>query len=459
MLHYARIFCDIFMKKGDIIDLSIDSIAFGGEGVGKYPYEKRLFTVFVRGVVPKDRVRVKITGKKRNYARALVVDFLEKAENRIMPRCRHFLSCGGCSLQNLAYKDQLKIKEQQVKDALKRIGGLNEGIVLPIIGCENEWFYRNKMEFGFDFKDDGLHLGLHPKRRFHDVVDIEECFLFDFPVPDLIQKMRHFFKDFPDESLKSLILRRGINTGETMIALVTENMGAGSEIAKKFANFVRKFGFKSAYHINNINRQGLKKTAKEALLCGNPTIREALKLKNGAELQFEISPQSFFQPNTIQAQNLYSIALEYANLSGKEIVYDLYCGTGTIGLCASFGAKKVYGVEINETAVQNARANARLNCISNVEFLAGDCAQMTAKIKDPPHVVIVDPPRNGFHGKVFPVIADLGARRIVYISCNPTTLARDLNLFTKTGYKAELVQPVDMFPQTCHIESVAVLSK
>lgn len=459
MLHYARNFCDIIMKKGDIIDLSIDSIAFGGEGVGKYPYEDRLFTVFVRGVVPKDRVRVKITGKKRTYARALVVDFLEKAENRIEPKCGHFLSCGGCSLQNLAYKNQLKIKEQQVKDAMRRIGGIDEDVVKSIIGCENEWLYRNKMEFSFDLKNDGLHLGLHLKRRFHDVVDIEECFLFDFPAPDLMPKMREFFRNFPSESLKSLILRRGVNTGEYMIALVTENMEKQGEIVKNFASFVQEFRFESVYHINHTNRQGQKKTTEETLLGGKPTINETLKLKNGPELKFEISPQSFFQPNTVQAQNLYSLALGHAALSGKETVYDLYCGTGTIGLCASAAAKKVYGVEINETAVQNAKANAELNGVTNVSFLAGDCAQMISEIDDPPDTVIIDPPRNGLHGKAFPVVSDLAAPRIVYISCNPTTLARDINLFTKTGYKAELVQPVDMFPQTHHIESVAVLSR
>jgi 23S rRNA (uracil1939-C5)-methyltransferase len=500
---------DPLLKKGDIIDLGIDSLAFGGEGIGRYKSGDQALVVFVEDVVPGDVIRARIGTKKKSFARGYVLDFIKKAPNRILPQCKHFGQCGGCALQFLAYEDQLKIKEQHVRDAIKRIGGFDEKIVLPIIGCAEPWYYRNKMEFSFSTNKEGkLGFGLHIKRMHHDLIELEECFLMNSYIGNLVKMLRDFFREnFNNDQLeagtvlKSLVVREGKHSGEIMINLIVENgeplflnkfaniladffardnfsrdpSGKGapekSASAERPSDFLGERGpagsrgklslakkLTSIYFTNIQNKKGSPKLIEEKLLWGEPVIHEYLELENGNRLKFEISPQAFFQPNTKQAEVLYREALKAAGLTGKEIVFDLYCGAGTIGMFCAHAAKKVYGIELNESAVKNARANSQINSIENIEFICGDVAKTLDELKEKPNVIIIDPPRGGLDPKAVELTAAFKAERIVYVSCNPTTQARDLALLTKTGYKLLSVQPVDMFPQTYHIESIAMLS-
>jgi 23S rRNA (uracil1939-C5)-methyltransferase len=502
------------MKKGDVIDIRIESLAFGGEGIGRFVEDERALAVFVEDTVPGDFVRARIGAVKRNFARGYIVEFIEKAPIRIEPRCKHFGSCGGCVLQYLAYEDQKKIKEQQVRDAIRRIGGFDESVVLPIIGCETPWYYRNKMEFSFSRDLEGkLWLGLHVKRRHHDVIELTECFLQNDYTGRLVVAARDFFRKKDAEGGISaemqpmaLAVREGKNSGEVMVNLIFEN--GEPEFLGEFVMLIRNFfgeasftevrceansggvscqanspstrwgpspqvfqenlpGRKlaSIYFTNIINKKGSRKLIQEKLLWGSPVIHEYLNVAGGVSLKFEISPQAFFQPNTKQAEVLYGEALKAARLTGRdagqageETVFDLYCGAGTIGSFCAHSAKKVYGIEMNESAVKNAEANANLNGIKNIEFMCGDVAKILPDIRDKPDIVIIDPPRNGLDINAVKLIAGQRVQRIVYVSCNPATLARDLKLFAEAGYELEKVQPVDMFPQTYHIECVASLN-
>ena len=465
------------------MDLKIDSMAFGGMGVGRVLDGDRSFVIFVEDTVPGDLARIRLGGSKRKYAYGYVEEFLNRSELRVKPACPHFGldgdKCGGCTLQFLSYEDQLAIKEQQVKDAIKRIGRIDEAVVLPIMGAPNPWFYRNKMEFSFSRDLEGrLGLGMHVRRRHHDTVEMRECHLFSSWVGDFVVASRDFFRNCTDEAalkLISLVVREGKNTGDIMVNLITENAGDNIEFLEGFLKLVMDFfasgakgagggaGAKGAptavYFTDVTNIKGAPKRRAAHLLWGAPVIRETLRIGNNNELHFEISPQAFFQPNTAQAEKLFGEAISAAELTGNEIVYDLYCGAGTIALACSRGAKRVYGIELNESALENARRNAAFNGIDNVIFQVGDVAKELPSLEEKPDVVMVDPPRNGLHRSVVDHICQMQPRRIVYVSCNPSSLARDLALFTKTGYTLERVQPVDMFPQTYHIENVARLVK
>jgi 23S rRNA (uracil1939-C5)-methyltransferase len=477
------------MQRGDEFELRIDSLAFGGEGVGRLTEGDKSLVVFVEDTVPGDLIKVRIGTLKKNYAIGYFVDFVEKSPIRIQPRCKHFGKCGGCALQFLAYEEQLGIKSKQVCDAIKRIGGFDESVVLPIIGCKEPWNYRNKMDFSFNEKlDGGIDLGLHEKRRHHDVVELTECFLMNDYIGAMVVKVQKFFRERYAGSGAStgvpvsLIVREGKNSGEILVNLIFEN-GEPSfldEFKDLVLTFLEKENFPenlrgggpaglkgnfpfpkiaSIYFTNVINKKGSPKLIKEKLLWGAPVIHEFLEMENGDKLQFEISPQAFFQPNTKQAELLYGEVIKAAALTGNEIVYDLFCGAGTIGSFCAHAAKKVYGIEINESAVKNANDNANLNGITNIEFFAGDVAKVLPSIKEKPDVVIVDPPRNGMDVRAVELILQINPKRIVYVSCNPTTLARDLKLFAEEGYKLAHVQPVDMFPHTYHIENVAVMNR
>ena len=541
------------------IDLTIETLAFGGAGVGRIempqaptpsaiptPGVKKM-AVFVEGTVPGDRVKVRIGGRKRNYLIGYIDEFIEKAPQRVAPFCRHFcngnnLHCGGCSMQFLSYPDQLKIKEQHVRDSIKRIGNFEESIVLPIIGCENPLYYRNKMEFSFSrmgknsAHDDEtyLTLGQHIRRRHHDLAEIEECFLMETWVGELVTGLRKLFRALdekkllpPEMELKSLIIRNSKYSGETMINLVADNSGYGGPEGENLPEFISEFknhcldffsGLTSAgssekqspppqltsiFFTDIINKKGQSKKYFEHLLHGSPTITETMKRPDGTSLHFRISPQSFFQPNTLQAEVLYGEAIKAAGLTGGETVFDLYCGAGTIGIFCANRAKKIYGIEINKDAIKNAVQNAKDNGIDNIEFFCGDTekelAAQTAgtaqsaktaqaanlspttetgqttestQATNPaiagapaqtfgtlprPDLIILDPPRNGLEPGALKKIASFRAPKIVYVSCNPTTQARDLRLFASHGYKLLSIRPVDMFPHTYHIESVAAL--
>lgn len=465
---------DGIVRSGDVLELSIDSLAFGGEGVARVRSGEKPLVVFVEDVVPGDVALVKIGKKKKSFATGYVEKIVKRSQDRIEPRCKHFgpaaVGCGGCVWQFMDVANQRTIKEQQVRDAMTRIGGFSADVVLPIIGGD-AWHYRNKMEFSFGRYAGGkLGLGLHLKRRHYDVVELTECYLIEPFAGGLVSFVREFFRKFeaekgfdPELVLKTFTVRVGKNTGEIMMILCAEN---GTEnFMKPFQDELvsycshKKIPLTSLYFLHRKNVKGERNTMDERLCYGSPVIRETLQLPNGHVLHFDISPQAFFQPNTQMAQVLYAKTLEAAQLTGKETVFDLYCGTGTIGLFCSAKAAKVYGVELNASAVENAKANASLNGIKNSEFMVGDVQEVLPTFSESPDVVLVDPPRNGLAPKVVESVAEFGPNRIVYVSCNPTSLARDAALFAKSGYALKYVQPVDQFPQTYHIENVALFNK
>ena len=451
-------------KKGQTVKLKIDSLVFGGSGIGQLDG----FKIFVEGSAPGDTVETTLKKVRSSYGEGRLERVLEPSPLRIQPRCKHFEVCGGCKWQFLDYAEQCKVKEQHVRDAVTRIGGLSAELVLPIVPNETPWYYRNKMELSFGKAHDGsAMLGFYPPGYHYEVFDLEECFLQSPLLQEIVLKVRTFVKlhGIPvhdphthEGLLRSLTIREGKNTGEVMVILTTSTgvFDHRDEFAALFAGDERI----TSLYLNSVYQvPGQPSWTEENLLAGKETLTEALILENGQRLEFDILPQAFFQTNTKQAQVLYSHALELAGLTGEEVVFDLYCGTGTIGLFCAHKAKQVIGVEVNEAAVESARSNARRNGITNANFFLGSVEERLSGLKEKPDVVIVDPPRAGLGEKVVEQCAAFRADKIVYVSCNPTTLARDLQQFAGLGYRTEKIQPVDMFPQTYHVENVALLTR
>lgn len=438
-------------KKGEIIEVEIKKIAFGGAGIGHF--DERV--VFIEDTVPGDIVKARLTKIKPNFFEAKIEEFIKESDLRIEPRCKHFNECGGCSLQYLSYEDQLEIKEDQVKEAMQHLGGFKNPRIEKIIGNKSPWFYRNKMEFSFS---EGPLLGLHPKGYRYDVFELKECFLQTEKTAEIVKKVQQFVKDnnlsvfnFKKGTglLRSLIVRFGKRTNERMINLVVSN--EEFKLKKEFANLFNKFA-SSVYLTRIIQNKGRKTEIVEELLSGKKILLEKL-----GNLRFEILPQAFFQPNTLQAETLYKVVADLGEITEKDTVFDLFCGTGTIGLFLAEKAKKVYGADNNESAILNAFENAKLNNIQNIKFHTGDAYEAVKAWDLKPDITIVDPPRCGLSPKLCEKLAKLKTPKIIYVSCNPTTQARDLQILKKHGYKLITVQPVDMAPQTYHIETVAKL--
>ncbi len=450
-------------KKHSILPLSISTLTFGGSGLGSADGYK----VFVEGVAPGDEVEVELTKRRSSYGEGKLLRVLKPSPLRIEPRCPHFDVCGGCKWQFLPYPEQLKTKEQQVKDALERIGRLSSDCVEPILGCEEPWYYRNKMELSFGTSPEGeVMLGFFPTGYHYEVFDVKACFLQSELMVEIVQKVRAFAQEQKltvynshthEGLLKTLTVREGKNTGEVMVILTTST--GLFEVQDAFtALFADDPRITSVYWNSVYQVPGQPTWTEQTRLHGKPTLTEALILENGKRLEFDILPQAFFQTNTLQAQRLYSTVLDFAELSGQETVFDLYCGTGTIGLFCAHQAKQVLGVEVNESAVDNARSNAQRNGIANASFFLGSVEERLSSLTERPDVVIVDPPRAGLGEKVVATVAAFKAPRLVYVSCNPATFARDVQQFLTLGYVLEKVKPVDMFPHTAHIECVARLS-
>ena len=444
------------------VELRIDSLAFGGNGVARLDG----FVVFVRRGLPGDLVRARVTKVKRNHAEALAVDVLEPGPVRVDAPCAHYPACGGCRFQDLAYEAQLAEKESQVRDALARIGGIGDPPLDPIAPAESTFHYRNKLEYSFAQTEGGPALGLHRAGRWDEVVPIQECWL----TTDLGDGIRNAVRDWAREErlraydqkthegfLRHLVVREGRNTGQALVVLVTAPGDLPDE--EHFVDVLSRFPeVRSIYWAINDRPAEVTRDLPTRLLFGEDAIEEEL-----CGLRFRVSPNAFLQTNTAMAERLYRLAGELAQLSGGETVYDLYCGTGTIALTLARDALTVWGVEASEEAVACAIDNAALNGIGNAAFFAGDVARsledLHARSGDP-DVVVVDPPRAGLSGRAVGRLARLAPRRIVYVSCNPTTLAGNLKeLIGASGYRLERVQPVDMFPHTPHVEAVALLTR
>jgi len=452
------------VKKGQEVTLTIDTLVYGGQGLGQIEGYK----IFVPKVVPGDTVRVRISKRRSAFAEAKLLEVVEPSPKRTTPKCKHFQTCGGCQWQFLPYEEQVRIKGQHVQDAVSRLAGLDADLVRATVPCKEEWFYRNKMELSFGPGPDGtVMLGFYPPGYHFEVFNLEECFLHSPWLADLVAKVRDFANaykiplyrsDTHEGLLKNLIVREGKNTGERMIILLTST----SLFEHKDA-FVKLFeddaSVTSLYWNTLYQVPGQPTWIEENLLLGKPHLTEKMTLTDGSQLEFDILPQAFFQTNTRQAEVLYSLVTEAAQLTGEELVFDLYCGTGTIGLFCAQKARQVVGIEINESAVESARSNALKNKIQNIQFYLGSVDARLATLTEKPDVVIVDPPRAGLGPEVTEKCAAFGAKSIVYVSCNPTSMARDLKHFAELGYRTEFVTPVDMFPQTHHIECVARLVK
>ncbi|HST26269.1 MAG TPA: 23S rRNA (uracil(1939)-C(5))-methyltransferase RlmD [Gaiellaceae bacterium] len=444
------------------LELRIDSLAFGGNGVARLDG----FVLFVRRGLPGDLVRARVTKVKRNHAEATTVDVLEPGPVRVEAPCAHYPACGGCRFQDLAYEAQIAEKESQVRDALQRIGGLAEPPLEPILPAESIFHYRNKLEYSFAQTDDGPALGLHRAGRWDEVLPIETCWL----TTDLGNAIRNAVRDWAREErlraydqkshegfLRHLVVREGRNTSQALVMLVTAPGDLPDE--EHFVDVLRRFPeVRSIHWAINDRPAEVTRDLPTRLLWGEDAIEEEL-----CGLRFRVSPNAFLQTNTAMAERLYGLAREYAQLSGGETVYDLYCGTGTIALTLARDALTVWGVEVSEEAVSCAIDNAALNAIGNAAFFAGEVGRSLEELHErsgDPDVVVVDPPRAGLSGRAVRHLGKLAPGRIVYVSCNPTTLAGNVKELTgEWGYRLERVQPVDMFPHTPHVEAVALLTR
>ena len=449
------------VHKGEELELSIESLAYGGNGVARHEG----FVVFVRGGLPGDRVRARVTKVKRGFAEGFASAVLEPGPDRVEAPCRHFGTCGGCRFQDLSYDVQLAQKEQQVRDALVRIGRIPDPPLEPIVPATSIYGYRNKLEYSFSAGEDGLELGFHRAGRWDEVIGIEACLL----TTDVGNEIRRAVRSWAREErlepydqatgegyLRHLVVREGRNTGQALVVLVTapgERFEAGY-----FVDVLRRFPEVRSIHwaINDTPAEQTNLPTK--LLWGAEAIEEEI-----LGLRFRVRPSAFLQTNTEMAEQLYGLAREFAGLTGDENVFDLYCGTGTIGLALAPDAGKVWGLEISEEAVACAIENAELNGIENAQFFAGNVGQTLEELAQKAgaaDVVVVDPPRAGLAGKALRRTGALAARRIVYVSCNPTTLASDVQVLRDDyGYTFVRCRPVDMFPHTPHVESVSLLTR
>jgi 23S rRNA (uracil1939-C5)-methyltransferase len=438
---------------GEELELAVESLAHGGRGVARAGG----YVLFVHGAIPGDRVRARVVKRKRSYGEARVSELLEPSPDRIEPRAAH----PGAPWQILPYERQLEEKQSQVVDALERIGGFERPPIEPIVPAVEQWRYRNKLEYSFGEDAGGqLVLGFHPPGNWREVVEVHEDVLASPAVDALRVRVREwceqeglsaYDRDTHAGFLRNLVVREGRRTGQLQARLVT-NSGEF-----RAAHFAEAADADSAIWTKTEGLAEVTRHGESKVLAGDGSIDERV-----GSLRFRISPEAFFQTNTEMGERLYAVVAELAALAGAERVFDLFCGIGTIGLSLAAHAGEVWGVEIVEDAVADAIANAELNGIDNARFFAGDirtAARPLVEQAGRPDVVVVDPPRAGLSQKVVRRIIEMEAKRIVYVSCNPTTLAPNARQLADAGWTLERVQPVDMFPQTPHIECVALFSR
>jgi 23S rRNA (uracil1939-C5)-methyltransferase len=449
------------VQRDQELELTIDSLAYGGNGVARLDG----FVVFVRRGLPGDTVRARVTKVQRRHAEALATEVLLPGPTRIDAPCAHYPACGGCRFQDLAYDAQLAAKEQWVRDSFQRLAGLADAPLEPIVGAASQFHYRNKMEYSFAQLEDGPTLGLHKAGRWDEVLEIDKCWL----TTDLGNAIRNRVRAWAREEklaaydqethegyLRHLVVREGRNTGQALVQLVTSR---GERFDReRLIEVLTEFPEVKSIHWS-VNRGVAEVTnLPTEVLWGDEAIEEEI-----GGLRFRVRPNAFLQTNTEMAARLYELAREYAALSGGETVYDLYCGIGTIGLSMAASAMTVWGIEISEESVACAIENQELNAIGNAAFFAGNVGEVLTELRDragDPDVVVVDPPRAGLAGKALRRLGEIGAPRVVYVSCNPTTLAGDLKrLSDDYGYRLAQATPVDMFPHTPHVECVALLER
>lgn len=460
-------------KKKILESVLITGIADKGKAVGRDPEGQ---VVFVDGAVPGDEVKVLVRRKRKGFMEGQILDFISYADHRVKPFCEHFDSCGGCKWQHLSYEKQLEYKEQVVRDAVRRIGKLEPENFYDILGCEETSYYRNKMEFSFSCKkwlppemlntevsNEEDVCGFHPPRAYDKIIHINHCHLQYEPSNKIRNTVFQIAKDqgytFHDARLKTGFMRnmfvRISTLGQIMVTVVVGENDV--EKVEKFMAIIMEQlpEITCLYYCINEKVNDYILDLPIIHYTGPTYIEEKM-----GEVLFRIGSKSFFQTNTRQGTKLFEKVIEFAEFTGNENVYDLYCGIGSIALFMAKQVKQVVGVEEIETAIEDAKVNAQINDIENTIFYAGDVKDVVtadfAAQHGAPDVVITDPPRAGMHAKMVAMLLELAAPKIVYVSCNPATQARDMQLLSEK-YILEKIQPVDMFPQTHHIETVALL--
>jgi 23S rRNA (uracil1939-C5)-methyltransferase len=457
------------LRKGDLLELRIDRVAYGGQGVAR----SNGLVLFVRGAIPGDKVKAQVVKKKRHYAEARLTELLEPSPDRIKAPCSYHGYCGGCQWQQVRYERQLEYKKEHIIEATARIGSLSEVKVHNVIPSKTQFAYRNKMEFSFsDHRwflpheyesrqgERDFALGLHVPGTFYKVIDVEACLLQHDTGNRILREVKKYVRKcgIPVYGLRShqgfwrfLTLRHSTYLDAWMVNLVTseERRDAVQPLAEVLCH--RFHNIETV--VNNINstKAAIAVGQREMVLSGDGTLQDRI-----GPFRFQISANSFFQPNALGAEELYQKVVEYAQLKGSEGVLDLYSGTGTIPIFLSMRARAVIGMEIVESAILDAQRNCEANGIRNCQFLHGDIRESLSSLTLKPDVLIIDPPRAGMHKDVLSEVMELGTERIIYVSCNPATMARDLGTMSQAYHIVE-IQPVDMFPQTYHIEAIAKL--
>lgn len=449
------------VQAGKQYPIEIAGLGHSGEGVGRY----QDFTVFVPYALPDETVTAIVTEVKKNYAKAQLKQVMHPSPHRVEPPCPTYYACGGCQLQHLDYPAQLVQKRQTVVEAMKRIGKLPDVVIHPAIGAADPWYYRNKMQFPVGTAGEKVVIGCYAQGT-HTVIDSEHCQIQHLTNNRIAAAVRGILEDLQlpvyDETRQTGLIRHvlgrvGAATGEIMAVIVTvrPQLPQAEEIVSRLRQAIP--GLVSV--IQNINPRQTNVILGETnkTLWGKDTIIDRL-----GDFSFNISARSFFQVNTKQAEVLYNQAVQYAGLTGQETVLDVYCGTGTITLFLAKHSKKVYGIEVVEPAIIDARQNAKANGVTNTEFIVGDANVVIPRLSRQgirPEVVVVDPPRAGCERNVLETFARMQPDRMVYVSCNPASLARDLAVLAEHGYQAREIQPVDMFPQTFHVECCVWLKR
>jgi len=447
---------DIPVKKNNDYIIDIDDIGSQGEGIGKIDG----FTVFVDNAVLGDKLKVKIVKIKKSYCYGKLIDIIVPSANRVIPKCIYYNKCGGCQLQHYNYKSQLEFKTKKVEDSLKYIAKIENVNVMPIIGMTNPWHYRNKAQFPVRLKDGEIQIGFYSPRT-HNVIDINACDIQSNFNTKVIQIIKNFMIDYKispyDEIyhkglIRHIFTRIGFKTNQIMVCLIIN----GNELPhqKQLVQRLQTINNITSIVLNhNTQKNNIIVGDKIKLLWGNPYIIDYID-----DIKFMISPHSFFQINPVQTEILYKKVLEFAQLSGNEIIFDAYCGIGTISLFLAKKAKLVYGIEIVKEAIEDAKKNAKLNSINNALFYVGESEQIIPELytKIVPDIIIVDPPRKGCDIELIKCFIEMKPKKLIYISCEPSTLSRDLNIL-KDKYNIEKVQPVDLFAHSYHVETIVLL--
>ena len=472
-------------EKNDMVTVTIEDVGMEGEGIGKIDG----FPLFIKDAVVGDTVEAKIIKSKKNYAYARVEKVVTPSPFRVEPPCKSHRQCGGCQIQALSYDRQLAFKQDKVRNNLLRIGGFSEEVVdrvmEPVVGMENPLRYRNKAQYPFGTDKQGNPITGFYAGRTHSIISNTECYLGREENREILQTILDYMKEYhvnayDEETGKGLIrhalIRTGFYTGEIMVCLVINYKGKQESYLPRQDKLLEKLalikGMTSVSVSINTERTNVIMGKEIHTIWGSDTITDKIRVRDtgkedmpctGEELTFSISPLSFYQVNPMQTEKLYSLALEYAGLTGKESVWDLYCGIGTISLFMALRAKEVYGVEIIPQAIDDARQNAARNHIANAEFFVGKAEEVLPAVYEKeeshPDVIVVDPPRKGCDEKCLDTMLKMAPSRIVYVSCDSATLARDLKLLCAGGYRLERVRPVDQFAHTVHVETVVLLSQ